>query len=320
MPLGQVVYRAEGKLDYGNAPRATPLVVGLRAYLFGAFGHAACVNLETMETVWQRNLAAEYHTPELPWGLTGSPVMAGDILVVQPGGLAADVVGLNPETGETVWTSEAGKPGHSSGVVTTVAGRTQLIGYDATSLVGWDATSGERLWSIVPPLLGDFNVPTPIIHDNRVLVTTENNGARLYQFDENGILNPTPVAANGNVNPDSHTPVLSRDRVYGVVGGLHCLDAQTLEPRWLLDDSAFYAYTSLVASGAKLLAFTSACELILIDDNGDAGRIVDRLKLVDDGAKSYSHPALAGTRLYVRLGRNLICLDLADAPSSAADR
>jgi ABC-type phosphate/phosphonate transport system substrate-binding protein len=38
-------YPAEGKLDYGNSPRATPLLHDGHAYLLGAFGHLHCVRL-----------------------------------------------------------------------------------------------------------------------------------------------------------------------------------------------------------------------------------------------------------------------------------
>ena len=43
---------------------------------------------------------------------------------------------------------------------------------------GWDARTGRRLWTLVPPHSGDFNVPTPLVHEGRLMVATENNGAR----------------------------------------------------------------------------------------------------------------------------------------------
>ena len=72
----------------------------------------------------------------------------------------------------------------------------QVVGHDAESLAGWDAASGERLWRLVPALEDDFNVPTPVPAGGRLLVSSENNGTRLYAFDDQGKIVPEPIALN----------------------------------------------------------------------------------------------------------------------------
>src|SRR5205085_1807124 len=42
-----IEFSARGKLDYGQSPRATPLMHHGRAYLLGAFGGLRCLNLTT---------------------------------------------------------------------------------------------------------------------------------------------------------------------------------------------------------------------------------------------------------------------------------
>lgn len=54
-------YTAEGRLDYGNSPRVTPLVHDGRAYLLGAFGHLQCVSLADGSAVWERHLRDDFH-------------------------------------------------------------------------------------------------------------------------------------------------------------------------------------------------------------------------------------------------------------------
>ena len=46
-----VSYPCAGNLDYGNSPRATPLIDGDRVYLFGTFGNLLCVELKTGKTL-----------------------------------------------------------------------------------------------------------------------------------------------------------------------------------------------------------------------------------------------------------------------------
>lgn len=311
LPLGIVNYPAPGRLDYGNSPRATPLITGGRAYLFGAFGHLTCVDLETCEIAWQRNLAQEYHTPPMSWGLVGSPLLSEGKLIVQPGGLVANLAALDPISGETLWTSEGNKAGHSSCILATVSGQRQIIGYDARSLGGWDAGTGKRLWSVTPEVSGDFNVPTPSLVGELVFVATENNGSRLYRLEGSGGMKPLPLARNDDLSPDSHSPIVMNGRIYGVWDGLHCLDAHDgLKEVWLNEDEAFSGYASLIGSGNRLLALSEKGELILLEDQGSTWRESGRLRLAPRAADALSHPALSGGALYVRVGRQLSRLNL----------
>jgi hypothetical protein len=63
-----VRYPAPGGLDYGNSPRAAPLIDGERVFLVGAQGHVHCVDLETGRLLWQRHARDEFGvTAEMPW-------------------------------------------------------------------------------------------------------------------------------------------------------------------------------------------------------------------------------------------------------------
>jgi hypothetical protein len=55
------------------------------------------------------------------------------------------------------------------------------------------------------------------------LDSTENNGTRLYGFDPQGRIQPEPLAVNEDLAPDTATPVLYNDLVFGSSGQLVCL-------------------------------------------------------------------------------------------------
>jgi hypothetical protein len=194
------------------------------------------------------------------------------------------------------------------------------VGYDATSLGGWSAADGKRLWTVKPRLDGDFNVPTPILLDrDRLFVCTENNGARIYRFDNAGKLATEPLATNEHLNPNSHTPVFTDGRLYGVAGGLLCLDASDrLREIWRLDDDALGEYASLIACGRRMLAYTTEAQLLLLEDEGPSCRVLARLSVADGLQGVLSHPALVDTRLYVRAGKQVMCLEL-DNGAGAVD-
>ncbi|MBN1419183.1 MAG: PQQ-binding-like beta-propeller repeat protein, partial [Planctomycetes bacterium] len=200
---------------------------------------------------------------------------------------------------------------YASFIAGTFGGVRQIVGYDKVSLGGWDIESGKRLWTLVPPESGDYNVPTPIDVGGKLLVATENNGTRLYRFDGTGAIVPEPIAANEDLVPDTMTPVVLAGRVFGVSGSLACLDlAGGLRTLWLEDDRAFADYASLIGAGDRVLATSVRGELILIDARADRFACISRVKVFGEDSDVYAHPALAGKRLYLRDAESIICIAL----------
>ena len=115
--------------------------------------------------------------------------------------------GLDRFTGNVLWTTPGDPPGYASFVLARLGGLEQVVGYDAISLGGWDPETGRRLWRLLPEREGDFNVPTPLVVGDKLLVATENNGARLYAFGPEGKIQPQPLAKNEDLCPDTSSPV-----------------------------------------------------------------------------------------------------------------
>ncbi len=304
-------YPALGKLDYGNSPRATPLIHREYVYTLGAFGHLCCLEIETGIMMWEFNIAREFESPKLIWGHSGSPIIVDEKLILQPGGKDASIVALNFETGDIIWKTTGTDPAYSSLLLKTAGDSQQVIGYDAESLGGWDVETGRRLWTLIPPQDGDFNVPTAVSLGDRLLVSSENNGTRVYHFDADGTLYPDPDMTNEDLKPDTHTPVVSNGRVFGVWGELYGLDPeQRLKTVTSLRDGAFSDYCCLIASDDRLLALSDEGELLLIATDQATPVISGRLKLHQKRLQFLSHPAVAGDSIYVRIGKTLARLKL----------
>jgi outer membrane protein assembly factor BamB len=311
--LWTLTYPAAGPLDYGSAPRATPLLNDKLAFLLGAYGHLHAVELATGKVVWKLHLPNTFGPlPKLPWGLCESPLLAGDKLIVHPGGERGALVALEPATGKVIWQVKGRAPGHGSLIIGTFGGREQLVGHDVVTLGGWDPATGERLWEVRPPRGDDFNVPTPMAWKGKVVVCTENNGTRLFGFDAAGKVVPKPEAVQSDLSPDMHSPVVVGDHLFGVhANQLCCYDlTQGLKSVWEKDDDAFSGYASLIASDKRLLVTNVRAEIVLVDVTGNAYRECGRRTLVQEEAGLYSHPAIVGDRLYVRASDALYCVGL----------
>ncbi|MBI3866768.1 MAG: PQQ-like beta-propeller repeat protein [Planctomycetia bacterium] len=96
------------------------------------------------KVLWERDLGSF----ECPWGTAACPVIVGD-LVIQNGDADKDafVMGLNKQTGETVWkTPRDDFRGWSTPIVIESAGRTELVLNGHTGVTAYDPSSGKKLW------------------------------------------------------------------------------------------------------------------------------------------------------------------------------
>lgn len=300
-------YPAPGRLDYGNSPRATPLVHGELVYTLGAFGHVHCLELESGLVLWQTHIAREFGSPELTWGHSGSPLIVDNKLILQPGGTKASLIALDVDTGEVVWSTAGSAPSYSSFVIWPEDQPRQILGYDADSLGGWDIASGKRLWRWQPPQSGDFNVPTPLLHGNQLILASENNGTRLYDLTPDGQMNEAPIGHHEELAPDTHTPVRVGNRLFGVWNEFWELAIdEHLQVKRQLSDSSFAAYGSLIASDRRILAVTADGTVMLIAIDQPELQIVSRLSLPKSRGQLLSHPAVAGDSLYIRFQNQLV--------------
>lgn len=310
-PLWKFVYDAPGRLDYGGSPRASPQIVDGLVYVLGAFGNLHCLELASGSVVWSKHLAAEFGAKLTSWGMASSPLVIGDALIVNPGAKGASIVALNRHTGALIWKTEGAGSAYASMIFGEFGGTGQIVGYDAESIGGWDPSTGKRLWSIVPDIVGDFNVPTPVPANGGFAVATENNGTRLYGFGPDGVAIGSPSATFPDLSPEIVSPILLAGRLFGYRASLFCLDAEHgLKQVWEADTPGFGPYVSFFGSGKRLLLATSNGELLLLNADAAGFQPISRARLFTSHASVYSHPALTGEKLYFRDLSSVSCVSL----------
>lgn len=313
----------EPKLDYGDSVRASAAICGNRAFVLDAYGVLfPCMLPDEAAGGEVEEVVAGIRTDGLidgfklaHWGVASTPLWIDGLLVVNVCGAQTSLLAVEPDALVPVWNGAGQGTGYASLIAATLGGRRQIVGYQRAALAGWDIATGERLWSVRPPVDGDYNVPTPVVVDpQHLLVATENNGARLYAFDERGVLRPEPVAVNPDVAPDTVSPVAAGGYAYctteDVLVRLDLNDG--LKTDWSMSDRVLEGHASLIAdaAGRRLLVATFSGELLLFDVAGAAPHLVDRRRPagLEPDSEIYAHPAMVGNRLYVRAGKALLCL------------
>jgi ABC-type phosphate/phosphonate transport system substrate-binding protein len=316
-----ISYPAPGEMDYTNSPRATPVINNGRAYLLGAFGDIHCVEISSGETIWKLNFIDHFGGEVPTWGFCGTPLVVDNKIIVSTGAPEAALVALDSQSGDVIWKTAGNLPGYGNLIVGTFGGKRQIVGHDAITIGGWDIDTGKRLWTVTPPEENDFNVPTPAKVGDKLLVASENNGTRLYAFNNNGTIQQQPIAVNDDLRPDIASPILADSMIWGICyDGLFCLDpANGLQTVWTTDQDPFNDYASLITGNGRVLVVLIDGSIAIVPSKPAkdiAPKTLTVLKSKNDfDVEVWSQPALLDSRLYIRNEDRIVCL-LLTTPNS----
>ena len=127
---------------------------------------------------------------------------------------------------------------YSSPLLVELNGVRQVVEWNHNSLVGVESKTGKLLWKHPFPHVGhNQNMPTPTVHNGRVLLGGENRG--IYSLEpqlENGQWSVTEKWFQKDVALDMSSAVINGDLLFGFShygsGRLFCLDTETGKILW----------------------------------------------------------------------------------------
>ena len=215
--LWEAANGSEFSNDRGNGPRSTPTIDGNRLYVLGASGDLTCLETAAGKRVWSVNLLSTFGGSNPKWGLSESPLIVGQRVLVNAGGPGASMVALDKQTGKVIWKSESDGAGYSSAVVQQVGGTKQAVFFTATRAVGVDVNDGHLLWGYPRVANRVANIATPIVKDNFVFLSSDyGTGAALLKLDATGSgVTATEVYFTQEMRNHHSSSILVGDHLYG---------------------------------------------------------------------------------------------------------
>lgn len=233
---------------YVSRAAPTPVTDGKQVYAFFESGDIVALSLTGTE-VWRRSLSSEFGKFQNKFGLSASPVITADSVVV----LVDDegpsyLISMNKADGKTKWkTDRTSRVSWSSPAIIDVAGSQQVVCSSAGTVDGYDAATGKLLWTFDE--VGGNNKSTPRSHAAGTFLIGASAGreGRLAPGGDpkksnlamtidvvEGKPQPKVLWRNEQATPSFNSPMVHEGHAYWVntQGVVFCLDANTGEKRF----------------------------------------------------------------------------------------
>jgi outer membrane protein assembly factor BamB len=306
---GKPLWRFPYPCPAGNfsGPRATPALEGGLLYALSRKGDAICLDAETGKLKWAKDLIKEFKAQPTDYGLSGSPLLVGDLVIYN----ALDSgIALHKLTGEKVWASPEGPGGYATPVHFKSQGNDRVAIFGARNLHVVDPATGKKHQSFPWQTQFDVNAADPAYFDDKLFITSAwEHGCAL--LDVSGT-SAKALWENKNLRGHLSSPIFLDGHLYGIDdntpnGQLRCIDARNGDLKWAQKGG----FESMSVAGGRILALDKKGFLTLIEASPKEYKEIAKAAVLNAKARNWTAPVLANGLIYCRNGDgDLVCIDV----------
>ncbi len=284
-------------------PRATPTIDGERVFTIGSTGILNCLDFDTGNQIWTTNIFEENNAEPPPWGVSVSPLVYQNLVIVSAGGAVA----YYKETGDIAWKGQRAKSAYSSPVLLTLAGTEQIVLFDHGLVTSHEPTTGELLWEQPwPTAVECVAQPTPLPGGKLLVSTAYGIGTKLFQISKSNQsekFNVNLIWETIFLKAKFTTIIYYKDHVYGLDDGIFtCLNSVDGTRKW---KRGRYGHGQTILISDVLLVLTEDGKVVLLETNPASHQELAQFQVLS--GQTWNNPALAGNYLLVRNNREAAC-------------
>jgi len=333
-------YKAPGSVMFPGS-RSVPTVDGNYVYSSGPYGDLYCVDINTHEPVWHKNIWTDFGGGEIPrWAVSQCPLVYGDLLIVASQAPQAGVVAYDKLTGDLKWKTPAlGPVGYVSPAIVKIGDEDHVVMITASSreaedgrVVGIDPLSGNILWEYTN---WHCSIPVPgaiDAGDSKVLIIGGYRaGAAMLQVKKQADGGYHVEELYKTIDFGEHTKpaILYKGYFYAQYStnerrdGLVCMsmDGQVM---WATKRDPEFMRGSMILADGLILATDGSKMLYLIEPDPSGFKPLASAELLaaadmgDDpraarfGTQNWAPIALADGKLLIRDQSKLLCVQVAE--------
>ncbi len=322
-------YRVAMKRNHGFS-RTIPAISNGLVVTIGPEGHVMCCDKVTGQMKWSIDMKKRFGS-EIPFWYTGQcPLIHNDVLVLAPAGTDTLMLGVDINTGKTLWgtpNSVHFKMSHSSVMPMTLGGVQTYVYIGVGGVCGVSAEAGNcgnLLWSTnewQPSVVA----PSPLqISQNQIfLVAGYGAGGALLQVDKTGTSWKATVKdsykANEGMSCEQQTPINYKGMLITVLpkdgGGMRERLAMYSpndlhHPIWTSAADERFGLGPYIVIGDRLVAFKEDGELYVYQLYANSMKLIRKQRVMEEGVDAWGPMAYADGMLIVRDAKTIKCLKI----------
>ncbi len=310
-------YGTMSKVQSSPESRCTPTFANGKIFVVSGSGELSAVS-PAGKILWTVDYYKKYSPAVLRFGVSESPLVVDNKVIVTPGGNTAAMVAFNVDNGNVVWETPSLKEGsqYVNPLLVEVKGMKVIITQTPTWIIGVNSQDGKILWkfdfgSVNNDKKGGKNyIQTPIYKDG-FLFAANGYGQTSAKIKINWDgKDPELVWKNPEINPHVGGMVLIGNYIYSSthdnnsMGRWICVDWTTGKTMWVTE---WYNKGSVIAAEGLLYIYEEKTgNVALVRPNSEKLDIISTFKLATKGSGPYwAHPVINKGRLFLRHGNYL---------------
>ena len=291
-----------------GGPKSTPAIEDGVVYALGPKGHLLALDLRDGTDRWRAPLHERLDLAVPDHGFATSPVVSGDLVVIQTGGAGGPALtAVDKRTGEIEWTTDSEQADFQTPVPTELAGVPQILSVTNRAVRGVAAATGATLWSWFD--YGTHSVPTPILlgDDRFLLPGMYGSVAFRVALDSRFQLRAEHLWKTNELKRSLASPVLHEGYLYGFSDAfLVCVSAADGKRAWKSRSPGGHG---LIGVDDRLVVFGKGGTVVVVEATPDEYREQARIDVFAETGHAY--PAYADGRIFVRNLRDIAAVSTA---------
>ena len=311
--------------DFGmeSGPRSTPSISQGIIVIHSPDGLVHAVDKGDGELKWKKDLFREFGSPKGFFGRCSSPLVMGDKVILDVGGVNAGLAALSLFSGETLWQSKSYGNDYASVVPLKTTSRKMVVAFMRQGLVVVDAKNGDEVYfeKFQSPINASVNAASPLITKKGIFLSScYEVGSGYWEFSEE---EGRPRFASkwkkhGVLDCHYSTPIEHENYLYGFHGRqergalLRCVRLSDGKVMWTAPSMGT---GHLIRVGKSGLCLTERGEFLIFDLNSSEFQSLLREQVLGSGR---AHFAYSEGFVFARDKRRLICLDFTELSKKSA--
>lgn len=305
----------------GHGPRATPTVFRDRVFVFSGEGVLACLKKADGKLSWKVDVPLELDGKPSEYGMSCSPLVVGETVIVQSGTQQAAVAAFRVSDGQLAWKAGHGTAGYSSPVFMMLNDAPTVVAFVGAGVLGIDPATGSVRWSFDYATDYDCNTASPVqLSASTFLISAgENHGSTILGVsgDASAGQTVTPVweslAKDSQLRAEWQTPVIYDGHLYaldnigsaGPITNLVCIRLSDMKTMWQQNR---FGKSNLTLADGKLFIANMKGEAIIVRATPSAFVELGKAALIETTRQA---PVVSNGRLFLRDDQVIVCVDIA---------